>query len=425
MKILLTSIGSRGDMEPFLAIAQILKPEGHDLICLFPEQFEELVIHSGLRFASLGSEFLDMLDSEDGKAALGGSGGGIKKLVAYIRLASRYRNMNKGLVLKQQKVIDAEAPDLIIHNGKATYPVIWGIKNGFKNILVSPVPYLHYVKGHAHLAFNANFGPVINKFTFKIAKWGLVSTINASLKWLGKNDELSKSQISNALETAKTLYTISPTLFPRPEYWSPQLQVVGYHERDQSSKWSPDDELREFCDKHKKLLLLTFGSMTNPYPEEKTQLFIDVLSELEIPAIINTASGGLAVPKEYNKDQFHFVNRIPYDWIFPKMYAVIHHGGSGTTHTALKHGCVTMIVPHIIDQFVWNKMIFRIGAGPKGPRIDRLNKKELMGKVQDLWTNISYKNKAREIGAKMSNENMAPFLLKEITTTIKSYNHEN
>lgn len=98
--------------------------------------------------------------------------------------------------------------------------------------------------------------------------------------------------------------------------------------------------------------------MINNDPTEKTKIILNILQRNGIPAIINTASGGLVEPENYDKEQFYFVNRIPYDWVFPKLYAVIHHGGSGTTHTAIKYGCASLIIPHIIDQYVWNKIVF-------------------------------------------------------------------
>ncbi|MEL7223125.1 MAG: glycosyltransferase, partial [Bacteroidota bacterium] len=70
MKIILTSIGTRGDMEPFLAIGEILKEKGHDVTCLFPEQFRSLAIDSGFEFESLGSKFIEMLDSPAGRIAM-------------------------------------------------------------------------------------------------------------------------------------------------------------------------------------------------------------------------------------------------------------------------------------------------------------------------------------------------------------------
>ena len=94
------------------------------------------------------------------------------------------------------------------------------------------------------------------------------------------------------------------------------------------------------------------------------------------PAIINTADGGLIKPDKFNSELIYFVSQIPYNWIFPKMYAVIHHGGAGTTHLAIKYGCAAMIIPHIVDQFVWDKMISDLGVGPKGIKINRINSKK-------------------------------------------------
>src|SRR5690606_21817703 len=121
MKVILTSIGTRGDMEPFLAIGELLKQRGHDVICLFPEQFRSLAEDSGLGFASLGSEFLEMIDSKDGKAALGGSGSFIHKVIAVIRLARHFKRINKNMVNRQYEVIETEKPDRLIHNAKVMY----------------------------------------------------------------------------------------------------------------------------------------------------------------------------------------------------------------------------------------------------------------------------------------------------------------
>ena len=71
MKIILISVGTRGDMEPFLAIGEILKEKGHQVICAFPEQFRNLVEDTDMEFASLGTKFIQMLESDLGKAAMG------------------------------------------------------------------------------------------------------------------------------------------------------------------------------------------------------------------------------------------------------------------------------------------------------------------------------------------------------------------
>ena len=84
MKILLASIGTRGDMEPFIAIGELLKEKGHQVICAFPEQFRNLAEDSNLEFASLGAKYIEMLNSNIGRAAMGGSATGLKRFIANI-----------------------------------------------------------------------------------------------------------------------------------------------------------------------------------------------------------------------------------------------------------------------------------------------------------------------------------------------------
>jgi sterol 3beta-glucosyltransferase len=406
MKIILISIGTRGDMEPFLAIGEILKEKGHQVICAFPEQFRDLVEDSNLEFASLGSKYIEMLESDVGKAAMGESGSGLKKFLANVKLARKSTEINKELVNKQYELIESEIPDRIVYNGKVIYPIIWGLNNRGKNILVCPLPYMHYVRDHTHVAFNSNFGPFLNKLTYSLANFGLVTTVKITKRWLKITRKITRKQIRNAILSNKAIYSISPSLFSRPDYWNENLKVLGYHERNKALNWRPDKDLNDFLEKHKnnRILLITFGSMTNPEPEEKTKIIMDILERNKIPAIINTASGGLVKPDRYDSELLHFVSRIPYHWIFPKIYGVIHHGGSGTTHLALKYGCATMIIPHIIDQFVWNKIIYDMGAGPKGVKVGKITKKNLELKILELVNNTSFKKKAEQVANQMKKE---------------------
>ena len=126
----------------------------------------------------------------------------------------------------------------------------------------------------------------------------------------------------------------------------------------------------------------------------------------KIPAIINIASGGLVEPDNFKSERICFVSHVPYDWIFPKMYGVIHHGGSGTTHLSLKYGCATMIIPHIIDQFVWDTIIYKIGAGPKGVKIGDITAKKLEPKILQFVSDCSYKMKAAQIASQMKKEDL-------------------
>jgi UDP:flavonoid glycosyltransferase YjiC (YdhE family) len=96
------------------------------------------------------------------------------------------------------------------------------------------------------------------------------------------------------------------------------------------------------------------------------------------------------------------------------MYAVIQHGGAGTTHLAIKYGCATMIIPHFMDQFVWNKITFEMGVGPKGVKISSISTKNLEPKILELLNNKSFKEKSEEIGNQMKKEEYRDEICKTI-----------
>lgn len=419
MKAVLFSLGTRGDIEPFLAIAKMLIENGHEVLCAFPEQFKNLAGEANLPFRGLSEKFLELIEGEKSKMVLGGNGNPFRKLSALIWMMRESKVMQKEVIIQQHDIIENEKPDKVIHNQKCLYPIVWGMANPNKSIMISPIPCtVHETTEHASLGMGSNHGIFLNKMTFRFSNYFLFRSIKSSTKHYHK--ELGKPRISIAqikaflLYREKMLYTVSPSLFPRPDYWSENVQVVGYHERGRGSDGQASEELSKFIESHKNIVFITFGSMTNPEPEQKTKDILNVLVKHKIPAIINTASGGLIEPKDFPEHVF-FTSNIPYEWILPKMYAVIHHGGSGTTHIALKYGCASMIVPHILDQYLWNDLISRLGVGPKGISIRKFNGKRFETKILDILKNSEYKKTAELIAVQMSKENYKNKLLDLIT----------
>jgi sterol 3beta-glucosyltransferase len=413
MKIILTAIGTQGDIEPFLAVGKILKEKGHQVICAFSEQFRELTESNELEFASLGSKLFDLHNSDAGKIAMGG-GKGLKKTFAFIKLAMKQTGPNKEKETKLYELIKQERPDRVLYNSKTICPIIWEYKNSGKTTFLSPFPYLHYVKGHSLLVFGKNYGDFFNKLTFKLYDFGVATAALTTKKWLHIQDKIKRTELKKTVRNRKFIYTISPRLFPRPDYWESNIKVLGHHAVMKETDWKPKKELTEFIDKNEKILFITFGSMTNPEPERKTKIILEILERNKIATIINTASGGLVKPGNFNSELIYFVSQIPYDWVFPKMYAVIHHGGSGTTHLALKYGCATLIIPHFIDQFTWDEIISELGLGPKGIKISRITNKILEPKVLELLNNRSFKERSERIGNQLGKEDYKEELYKAI-----------
>jgi len=413
VKIILTAIGTRGDIEPFLAIGKILKEKGHQVICAFSEQFRELTESCDIEFASLGRKNDAVLESDTNRTVMGGSG--IKKFFAYIKLMrlAQSQKVPQEKEIKLYELVKQERPDRIVYHSKNVYPLIWEYKNRGKTIFVCPFAYFHYIKGHTFF-FGKNYGEFFNKLTFKLSDFGVVTVTMAAKKWLQINDKITRKELKNIIHSRKFIYTISPSLFPRPVYWESNVKVLGHQELKRKTDWKPEKKLTEFIEKHEKILFITFGSMPNPEPKQKTKIILEILERNKIPAIINTAFGGLVKPDKFNSELIYFVNQISYDWIFPKMYAVIQHGGAGTTHLAIKYGCATMIIPHFMDQFVWDKITFDMGVGPKGVKISRITNKNLEPKVLELLNNKSFKEKSAKIGNQMKKEDFKGELYKTI-----------
>lgn len=415
MNILLMSIGTRGDIEPFLAIGELLSKKGHKVNYALPEQYIDHIPNEVKKY-TFTSLFLELLESDDGRMVMNGSFG-IKKLKAIYRLFKAGMKINSILVKEQYEIIKNTNPDIIIHNGKCNYPFIWHILTGKKNILISPIPYfIHYVKGVPHTGFNFYISEYINQFTYSLANFGLIKTIYDAQKLIhGSKKIASKKEIKENLKKQELIYTISPALFEKPSYWATNAHILGYHQKEENQNWNPDHRIIEFIEKHRKVVFLTFGSMVHKSPEKTSKLICNVLNELKIPAVINIAAGGLIELEEYRDHElFYFTKQIPYSWIFKKCYAVIHHGGSGTTHISVKYGCASLIIPHVFDQFSWNKLISKKDLGPKGFPVNKLTEKKLRPLIKDLVENESYKLKALEFSKKMQVENLEEVLYEKI-----------
>ncbi|ELR69659.1 putative UDP-glucose:sterol glucosyltransferase [Fulvivirga imtechensis AK7] len=420
MKIILFSIGTRGDMEPFLAIAQILKQRNYNVICVFPEQFRNVVEQAGLAFEGFGKHFLDLLESMEGKKLMGAQGSFFSRIKTIMKISKAMMKIHRELIEAQYEIIVREKPDRVLYHSKCLYPVVWGMANPGKAILVSPLPcILHETRHRSVLGIkgNANLGPALNRFSYWLANTVRSFVIHKQTKSYQKELDgvkFSPIRIKKALlHDTKTFYTFSPSLFPKPDYWPPQAEVVGFYEFEKATDWQPGTALTGFINRYKKIVFITFGSMSNAKPAEKTSIIIEVLRKHKIPAIINTSWGGLIAPPHY-PDHVHFVENIPYDWVFQKMYAVVHHGGSGTTHTALKYGCPSLITPHIVDQYFWNSLISQLRLGPKGSPINKLNERNFESQLLDLLNNTVYKANAISMAELMNMETDKEVLFKKV-----------
>ncbi|MEM6726416.1 MAG: glycosyltransferase [Bacteroidota bacterium] len=410
MKVLLISVGSRGDMEPFLAQAHILRNAGHEVHCAFPEQFRTITELDGFPFHSLGARFLELIEGEPSKQIMSGSGSRWSRMKALWTLIQNSRGIIQELLDRQSTILEKLQADRVIYHPKCTYCNLWELAHPRTCILLSPLPcILHPTERYGTIGVRGvvDRGPFWNRMSFHLTNAiRIISLKIYARKYIRrfKGVNMSFRRIwRNLLHESKAMYTFSPSLFPAPKSWHNDVQVLGYYERNKTKHWEPDPALIAFLEQYPKPLFISFGSMVNNDPTGKTQLILDVLKELELPAILNESWGGLEAPEAY-PEYIHFVKNVPYDWLFPKVAAVVHHGGSGTTHTGLKFACPTLVIPHIVDQFMWNKVIYELEVGPMGVPIERLDREGLKKNLQSLVNTRVFHKNAQAIAQQMTVE---------------------
>jgi sterol 3beta-glucosyltransferase len=171
------------------------------------------------------------------------------------------------------------------------------------------------------------------------------------------------------------LYMVSPTLFPKPSDWSSNDHETGYWYLDEPG-WQPSKALLDFLEAGPKPLFFGFGSMAIKEPQRVTTTILKALSITGQRAIIAKGWGGIGEGVEL-PDNVFLVGETSHEWLFERVGAIVHHGGCGTTHSSLRAGLPTLIIPFTSDQPMWGHAVHQKGIGPKPIPIKKLTPENL------------------------------------------------
>ena len=154
----------------------------------------------------------------------------------------------------------------------------------------------------------------------------------------------------------------SPGLIPKPTDWGPEIDIAGFVFLDLASSFKPPETLAKFLDAGEPPVYIGFGSIVVDDPDKFTSLIFEAVKKAGIRALVSKGWGGLG-DEGNTPDNIYMLENTPHDWLFPRVSAVVHHGGAGTTAIGLKCGKPTMIVAFFGDQPFWGAMVARAGAG--------------------------------------------------------------
>ena len=192
------------------------------------------------------------------------------------------------------------------------------------------------------------------------------------------------------------LSAYSPMIIPHPEDWSEDKHITGYFFLDSQADWQPSPELKSFLDAGDPPVYIGFGSMAGRNPEHLAKLALDALAQSGQRGLLNTGWGGLRTDQV--PENVFVLEDAPHSWLFPRMAAVVHHGGAGTTAEGVRAGVPAVIVPFVFDQPFWGARVKALGLGPDPIPQKRLTADRLAHAIKIAVSDENIRQRANSYG---------------------------
>lgn len=357
MRFSIHTLGTRGDAQPYVALALELKERGHEVLLVAPAQFSDMAAERGLGFAPLPAAFLELLDAPEVRSVIGRSGAGFG---AGLRLLKRYSYLMRDLLNAEWQAARSFGPDVILHHPKALGAPHIAMRLDIPLFLASAIPgFTPTAAFPSPLLPFSSLGPLNHASHALMIHSSRFLFPGITKAWRKESLGLLPDQRQVGLKG--TLYGYSPHALPRPTEWGDDVAVTGYWFLN-SPEWEPDAQMRSFLSAGQPPVYVGFGSMPASDPQQLTKLVIEGLRRAGKRGILATAGGAICTA-EVGTDM-HFITGAPHDRLFPLVDAVVHHGGAGTTGAALRAGKPMAICPFIGDQPFWARRMKALGVGP-------------------------------------------------------------
>jgi sterol 3beta-glucosyltransferase len=360
--IAIFTIGTRGDIQPCVALGMGLQRAGYPVRMVTSHNFEGMVRTAGLDFFPLTADFQALLDSNRGIADKGLDLRAMARVFRHFYAECANHWVSEGMAA-------SEGAGLLIGVANSTslakalaeargLPFIGAQLQPFTPSRLAPPMVL---TGGRNLppALNMAAHDLLRLLVWQVMKPAINDIVRPQLglakyPWYGPLFRHWDHRI---------LYGFSHHVVPRPADWPDRVQMTGYWYLDQG-QWQPPDALCDFLDAGPKPIYIGFGSMVNADAERFTANVLGAIRKARCRAVLATGWGGLAGEEGVLDEQVFVTRGAPHDWLFPRMAAAVHHGGAGTTAAAVRAGIPSVIVPFYGDQPFWARCLQRTGVAP-------------------------------------------------------------
>lgn len=409
MKIFIVTYGSRGDVQPYVALGKGLQDAGHHVTLGTSERFRDFVEGHGLEYGYMNDDLLAIIDTDQGRDMLENTTNIYHVVRQNIKLAKQLKPMQAAQFRETWEIAKHVRPNFIIYHPKAGAAPHIAEKLGIGCALATPIPMFVSTAERPFLVFpHLKLGGWYNRLSYKMTTSLTEIFLGRYIKEFRSDIGLAPFKKFNFLKTVDgkditVLHAHSEAVLPRPADWPDNAYVTGYWFLDREIGWEPSQDLQAFLEKGTPPVYIGFGSMAGRNPQRLAQIVIEALQLAEVRGIIATGWGGLtpnALPGSILK-----IESAPHDWLFPRVSAVVHHGGAGTTAAGLRAGKPSVIVPFFGDQPFWGRHVHLLGAGPKPLPQKKLNADKLATAIKEAISSAEIQRKAKKTGEKIQKEN--------------------
>ncbi|MEO9528324.1 glycosyltransferase [Roseibium sp.] len=386
-KILIASLGTRGDVQPYVALARALTAQGAEVTLVTGEGFDDMIEAAGARSRPVPINYQTLLQSPEVQAAL-------FTFKGKIRAARQNIDLQKEISRQLWQTGLEERPDLILFNLKASVMTLVGRRLNVPALPTALQPVTAPTGDFPIPLFGLpDLGRGLNRWSYRAGRFLMEAGLSPLLKPVRAEADAECAMPGNLVDghmpdgnVPLSLQAFSRALVPTPADWPPHAWACGYWLSDPDAGYRPPPELAGFLEAGSAPVYLGFGSMPSRHPEKLTATVLEALRTSGRRAILATGWGGLS-PMDLPADlagRVFLLENAPHSWLFPRCAAIVHHGGAGTTHEAIRWGKPSLVCPVFADQPFWGKQVHKIGAGPKPIRQSTLSPETLRQALVDL-----------------------------------------
>lgn len=362
MRVTIITPGTRGDVQPYLGLADGLRRAGHEVKLATHDAFAGLVRDCGFGFARLGGDPTAMFRQDRWTAGH-----------VDFRFPARHARVVRevfGTLLAEVRPEEIEAALEDTDAAIVTMTSAWAAEaaqaRGIRVLCATYSPFARTAEfSHCVVGSGARRGRLLNRLSYPVGQKLLGEPMAEPVKpWSRARAGLCPVPgfgSSDAWPPLATLHGFSEHVVARPRDWAGHLRVTGYWFAPPVPGAALGTDLDAFIDAGAPPVYVGFGSMPSPDPAALARTVVEAAGRAGIRVILDAGWSGLTA----DADDVHVLRAgVSHDLLFDRVAAVVHHGGASTTAAGLRAGRPTLVAPFVFDQRFWGRQVARIGAGP-------------------------------------------------------------